>query len=199
MLTEDLSYLTTPPEVGGVYNETAELSIAEVMGYDSVSAIPTGFTSNTSIEGYTVDQSHGAGSYPQAWCVFNQNYTTGEYAWWTGSIGVSPGNPAWFSIEVHEAFVPAGIFIMNEVVSPENFRDAIFQGSNNGTDWDDLLTITDSPNTTGLQQTFDISTGNAYKFFRMYFTTSHASGVSVQAFQIFRKITTVTRVPASRL
>ena len=200
-LTENLSYLTTPPEVGGVYTETAELGISEVMGYSSEPAIPTNFTSNTSIEGYVIDQSHGSGSYPQAWCVFNQKYTTGDYAWYTGSIGMYDyeEQTAWFSIEVPEAFVPVEIFIMNEVQSPENFKDAVFQGSNNGTDWDDLLEITDSPNTTGLQQNFIVSANKAYKIFRMLFTASHASGVSVQAFQIFKKSSTPARVSVQYL
>lgn len=199
--TENLSYLMTPPEVGGVYTGTAELCISEVMGYSPEPAIPTNFTSNTSIEGYVIDQSHGGGSYPQAWCVFNQNYTTGDYAWWTGSIDMYDyeEQTAWFSIEVPEAFVPVEIFIMNEVRSPENFKNAIFQGSNNGTEWDDLLEITDSPNETGLKQNFDVSANKAYKFFRMLFTASHTSGVAVQAFQIFKKSSTPARVSVQYL
>ena len=149
-------------------------------------AIPTTFTSNTSIDGYTINQSHGAGSYPQAWCVFNQNTTTGDYAWWTGNIGVSQDNPAWFSIEVPEAFIPKAFRVMNEISSPQNFKDAVFQGSNDGEVWDDLYSITDSPNTTGYIKLYEFDCNTAYKHFRMLFTASHASGVSVQAFQIFK-------------
>lgn len=195
-LSLDGSVISGSPNVSGSFSSTVKLSCYgaadKIMTIDfviaaSVPAIPTNFTSNTSIEGYVIDQSSGGGEYPQAWCVFNQNYTTGDYAWWTGNVGVSKNNPGWFSIEVPEAFVPTRIFIMNEIVSPENFKDAVFQGSNNGTNWDDLLTITDSPNTTGLQQYFPLSTTSAYKFFRMLFTASHASGVSVQAFQIYKR------------
>lgn len=198
------SVIKGAPTVYGSFSSTVTLSCYgaadKVMTIDfviaaSVPAIPTNFTSNTSIEGYVIDQSSGAGNYPQAWCIFNQNYTTGDYAWWTGGAGVSPDNPGWFSIEVPEAFVPTRIFIMNEIQSAENFKDAVFQGSNNGTDWEDLLEITDSPNTTGLQQYFPLSTTSAYKFFRMLFTASHRGGVSVQAFQIYKRDSTPGGVP----
>ena len=180
---------TGSPSVGRLYASYANTVIGEnsVAG-DGERAIPTGFTSNTSIAGYVIKQSHGAGSYPDAWVVFNLNYTGGDYAWYSGGIGVSQSNPCWFSIQVPEAFCPSAIFIMNEVTTPENFKNAKFQGSNNGTTWDDLLTITDSPNTTGLQQTFAVNTEKTYTHFRMYFTASHASGVSIQAFTIYRSV-----------
>lgn len=180
---------TGSPSVGWLYASYANTVIGEhsVAG-EGEQAIPTGFTSNTSIAGYVIKQSHGAGSYPDAWVVFNLNYTSGDYAWYSGGIGVSQSNPCWFSIQVPEAFCPSAIFIMNEVTTPENFKNAKFQGSNNGTTWDDLLIITNSPNTTGLQQTFAVNTENTYTHFRMYFTASHASGVSIQAFTIYRSV-----------
>lgn len=174
------------PVTGGLYVGIDGALAGNYVALSGEAAIPTGFTSNTSISGYTINQSHGAGSYPKAYCVFNQNYIEGDYAWWSGDIGVSASNPCWFSIEVPEAFIPGGIFLMNELTSPQNFKDAVFQGSNDGSTWTDLLTITDSPDTTGLKQEFNVSCNTAYKHFRMYFTASHAGGVSVQAFMIYK-------------
>lgn len=174
------------PVIGGLYVGIDGALAGNYVALSGEAAIPTGFTSNTSISGYTVNQSHGAGSYSEAYCIFNQNYTDGDYAWWSGDIGVSASNPCWFSIEVPEAFIPGGIFLMNEISSPQNFKDAVFQGSNDGSTWTDLLTITDSPNITGLKQELSVSCNTAYKHFRMYFTASHAGGVSVQAFMIYK-------------
>ena len=165
---------------------------------ENVNAIPAGFVSNTSIAGYVVDQSHGAGSYPEAFVVFNRNSSSGDYAWFSGNIGISAANPAWFSIEVPEAFVPAGIHIMNEIQTPENFKTAIFQGSDNGSSWEDIYTVNDNPNQAGYAQDCFFECDRPYKYFRMFFTASHASGVSVQMFKIYRTTGNVTSLGFDR-
>ena len=175
------------PQEGCLYVITDNCTVGNAVASDAADAIPTGFTSNTSISGYIINQSSGSGSYPQAYVVFNQNYTQGDYAWWTGSVGISESNPGWFSIEVPVAFVPSGIWIMNEIETPENFKTATFQGSDDGSAWDDLYTVSDSPNNRGYQQEHFFNCNKAYKHFRMLFTASHTSGVSVQAFKIYKK------------
>lgn len=181
-----LSGAYTTPKLGDMFVVVDNCIVGNSIASDVISAIPTGFTSNTSIDGYVIDQSSGSGSYSEAWCIFNQNYTESDYAWWTGDVGVSENNPAWFSIEVPEAFAPTGIWIMNEIVSPQNFKTAIFQGSNDNSTWDNIYTISNSPNTTGYQQEHTFVCETAYKYFRMLFTASHSSGVSVQAFKIYK-------------
>ena len=172
------------PNEGAIY----VTSSGYVIGNEVYSqpAIPTGFISNTSISGYVVNQSTGSGSYPQAWVVFNLDTTTPDYAWWTGNMGLSAENPAWISIQVPQPFIPSKIFIANEIESPQNFRNAEFQGSNDGTTWTTLHTITDSPDTTGYQQYIPISASSAYSHFRLYITSSYNSGVSIQAFTIYK-------------
>lgn len=175
------------PKVGGLYVVANGHTVGMAIASDSEAAIPTGFTSNTSIPGYIVNQSSGDGSYPQAWVVFNQVDNIGDYAWWSGNIGVTSNNPCWFSIELPVAIQPTGIMIMNEIETPENFKTAIFQGSNNGSSWTDLYTINNSPNTAGYKKEYPFVCNTAYRYFRMLFTASHSSGVSVQCFQIFKK------------
>ena len=174
------------PKIGRLYALADNCTVGNEIASDAADAIPRGFTSNTSIDGYVINQSSGGGSYPDAWCIFNQNYTEGDYAWWTGSVGISESNPGWFSIEVPVAFVPSGIWIMNEIQSPENFKNAVFQGSNDGSTWEDIYTINNRPNTEGYRQEHLFSCNKAYNHFRMFFTASHASGVSIQAFKIYK-------------
>jgi hypothetical protein len=119
--------------------------------------------------------------------VFNQRYDEPDYAWFTGYITVSEDAPAWFSIELPEAVQPSSIMIMNEIESPMNFKNAVFQGSNDGAQWHDLLHIDDSPDKGGLQQGLAVDTSEKFKHFRMLFTAAHSNGVSVQAFQIYTK------------
>ncbi len=174
------------PKIGRLYALADNCTVGNEIASDAADAIPRGFTSNTSIDGYVINQSSGGGSYPDAWCIFNQNYTGGEYAWWTGSVGISESNPGWFSIEVPEAFVPSGIWIMNEIQSPENFKNAVFQGSNDGSTWEDIYTINNSPNTEGYRQEHLFNCNKSYNHFRMLFTASYAGGVSIQAFKIYK-------------
>lgn len=79
-----------------------------------VPAIPTGFTSNTSMEGYVVNQSHVAEGYPEAWCVFNQDTSPQGMFWWSGE-GDIDNAPEWISIEVPEAFTP----VLVEIYRPD--------------------------------------------------------------------------------
>ncbi len=174
------------PKIGSLYALADNCTVGNEIASDATDAIPRGFTSNTSIDGYVINQSSGSGSYPDAWCIFNQNYTEGDYAWWTGDVGISESNPGWFSIEVPEAFVPSGIWIMNEIQTPQNFKTAVFQGSNDGSTWEDIYTINNSPNTEGYRQEHLFNCNKSYNHFRMLFTASYAGGVSIQAFKIYK-------------
>ena len=181
------NYVGQQPEVNKIY--TANDST--IIGFSALQslkiAIPTDFVSNTP-EGYIIDRnSHNW--YRDAYVVFNLNKTDGDYAWYT-NVTPTEQNPVWISIKVPVAFVPKKIYIMNQVQSPANFKDAIFQASNNGSDWVDLLTITDSPNTVAYEQYHNINTNVAYTYFRMLFTSSwgQVGGVSIQCFTIYKSI-----------
>jgi hypothetical protein len=91
----------------------------------------------------------------------------------------------WFSVELPNAIKPTGIFIMNEIQSPEYFKTAVFQGCNDGASWEDIVELT-NVGVYGYKQTVDINTQNAYKYFRMLFTSSYGRAVSIQAFMIYK-------------
>ena len=172
------------PVVGALHAVAGTVVVGSpIAQHASGPAIPTGFTSDTSIPGYIITASHEA---QPAYYAFNMNKTQGDYCWWTDSTTISPESPVWFAIQLPRPVVPASIYIMNEISTPENFEDAQFQGSNDGTTWTTLLTITGSPDTEGLEQTINVPAANQapYTHFRMLFTKSHSSSLSVQAFTI---------------
>ena len=180
---------THTPEISCCYATQDSCLVGRPVALNAAGpAVTTTFTSNADAlsKGYVIDQSSGDGAYPEACVVFNMNRTEGDYAWWTGNVGVSPSNPGWFTIEFPEAFVPSKIFIKNEVLSPEDFKNATFQGANETGGWDDLVSIVDSPSSIGYEQEHLISTSKKYKKFRMLFTESHSSGVSIQCFMIYK-------------
>jgi len=149
-----------------------------------VSAVPTTFTSNTSISGYVCSASNtNSSNYP--WKIWKQDYTTSEWAWWPGNVSL----PQWVQIEVPEAFVPTSFMVMNEIATPASMKAGIFQGSNNGSNWTDLYTISDWPADAGYRNTMELSTNNAYKYYRLYVTDGWVSGdaVSIQAMKIFKR------------
>ena len=174
------------PASGSLYVTSGGYAIGNAVSNGNKRAIPTGFTSNTSISGYVVSQSHGDGGYPEAWVVFNLDTTTPDYAWWSGDIGVYEENPVWISIQVPQPFVPTQIFIANEVYTDENFQNADFQGSNDGETWTTLHSITNSPDSAGYKQYIPISASSAYSHFRLYITSAYHPGVSIQAFTIYK-------------
>ena len=175
------------PTTGSLYVTSGGYALGNPVSDGHKRAIPTGFTSNTSISGYVVSQSTGDGEYPEAFVVFNLDTTTPDYAWWSGDVGgVYAGHHAWISIQVPQPFIPTQIFIANEIYSPENFLNAEFQGSNDGENWTTLHSITNNPDSAGYQQYIPISASSAYSNFRMLFTSAYGNGVSLQAFTIYR-------------
>ena len=151
---------------------------------ENISAIPETFTANDSISGYLCSASlTDSDNYP--WKVWTQSYSTSEWTWWSGPVSL----PQWIQIEVPAAFVPSAFMVMNEIASPLNMKSGVFQGSNNGSDWTDLYTISNWGNTAGYKETIELTTNTAYRYFRLYVTEGWQSdaGVSIQAMQIFRK------------
>ena len=177
------------PVVGDCYAYSGTKLLGRAVALSKANAVPTDFTSDTSHAGYTMLYSHVDGVYPYVYVVFNQDYTTADYGWYSGNVKMttdtSTSANCWFGIELPEAISPTGIFIMNEVHSPENFKTAVFQGCNDGASWENIIDIAGS-NSAGYKQNIPITGANAYKYFRVLFTSAYGSGVSVQAFMIYK-------------
>lgn len=123
-----------------------------------------------------------------AYYAFDGDTTTEERCWWTGEVGqITPQNPAWITYYFPQAIVPTQVKIYNELASPCNIKNAVIQGSNDNSNWTDLYTITNSPDTTGYVNTCNIETNNSYKYFRVYITDGYDAqyGVSIQEIEIF--------------
>lgn len=165
-------------EIMWLYNKTPQLR----------SIIPSGFTSNTSMNGYVIDQdSFSYTSSPNAWQVFNGNESSRDYGYVSANKDISPENPAWFSISLPSAIIPYKICYCNEIQSPENFKTAIFQARNSDAEeWEDLLEIT-NPNEIAYRALLLINNeeNKAYSQFRMLFTSAYNSMVTLQSFEIY--------------
>lgn len=134
--------------------------------------------SSNSQDGYVASASsddHTLGA--QIWKAFDKDTTTPEDTWYTGPASM----PQWIMLECPEPVRLTSCMIMNEVSTPESFRSGYIQGSNDGSNFDTLYTITDRPNTTGLQVTYTFDNNKYYKYLRVYCTASYgSSGLSIQ-------------------
>lgn len=108
--------------------------------------------------------------------AFNKDTTTADDCWYTGSVSM----PQWIMLECPEPVRLTSCMIVNENKTPVNFKSGYIQGSNDGNTFDTLYTITDRPNTTGLQETYAFDNNTYYKYLRVYCTASHGSGLSIQ-------------------
>lgn len=133
---------------------------------------------SASQDGYVVTSNYNSSeSGADNWKAFDKDTTTSENCWWSGAY---PNTPVWIQLEVPTAVIPTSCTIYNEVATPANFKDAVLQGSNDGINYDDLYTITNSPNTAGYSQTYNITTNTAYKYLRLSCTSYWDVGVSLQ-------------------
>lgn len=122
--------------------------------------------------------------------AFDKDTTTPDYCWYTGSVSM----PQWIMLECPEPVRLTSCMIMNEVSSPVNFKSGYIQGSNDGSSFDNLYTITDRPDTTGLQVTYTFDNNKYYKYLRVYCTESYGSGLSIQEIE-FKGFVKSTSVP----
>ena len=158
--------------------EISSLHITDLAEYNKVYANPV-MTSN-SMNGWTASANR-ANSGCEAYKGFNKDLS-GENCWWTGN---SPSYPCWISLSFDTLYKIRSVEIMNEVASPENFRNALIQfRTSEDDDWETLYEIKDRPNVTAYIEEYPIDSDTAYKEFRLFITSSHSSTVSIQNINI---------------
>lgn len=112
--------------------------------------------------------------------AFDKDTTTSDYCWYTGSVAM----PQWIMLECPEPVRLTSCMIMNEITTPVNFKSGYIQGSNDGSNFDTLYTITDRPDTAGLQVTYTFDNNKYYKYLRVYCTEQwsgpYGDGLSIQ-------------------
>lgn len=132
-------------------------------------------TSNSQ-DGYVASASVSASTSNGPYRAFDKDITGQDLCWYTGSVSM----PQWIMLECPEPVRLTSCMIMNEVKTPESFKSGYIQGSNDGSTFDTLYTITDRAATAGLQTTYQIDTNNYYKYLRVYCTATSGNGLSVQ-------------------
>lgn len=189
-LLNDASYLRSDTfswQSGNIYvsayntlvEEKATASEQKYITEDFKNQIMTAETTN----GWTATASNTNGSY-SAWKAFNGNFTTGNDCWYSGSLS-SATTESWIQLQSPEANYIKSVYIKNEIETAQNFKNAIIQGSTDGSIWDDLYTITDRPNTVGYEETYTVNSNNKYNYVRLLITENYTtSGVSIQEIEI---------------
>lgn len=131
--------------------------------------------SSNSQDGYVASASRTeTTNYPYR--AFDKDTTGQDLCWYTGSVSM----PQWIMLECPKPVRLTSCMIMNEVQTPESFKSGYIQGSNDGSTFDTLYTITDRASTAGLQTTYQIDTNNYYKYLRVYCTATSGNGLSIQ-------------------
>ena len=134
------------------------------------------FSSNTN-GGLTLSASHES---TPAWYAFNGDKTTGDNCWWTNHGVTSTSNPCWIQLKSAVKLKLNQVVIRNEHNTPENFKTAYLQVSNDGSSWTNVVTISGT-NTGGYETTVNFTVSDGYYYYRLYFTESYSSGgVSIQ-------------------
>lgn len=149
-------------------------------------------TSNSQ-DGYVASASVSSSASGSAiYKAFNKDTTSSEDAWYTGSVSM----PQWIMLECPEAVRLTSCKIMNEVSTPENFKSGYIQGSNDGSSFDTLYTITNRPNTTGYSETYTFENTTYYKYLRVYFTATYSGGISIQEIEFKGFVKDASAVPS---
>lgn len=137
---------------------------------------------------YTLSANHYTDNEP-AYKAMDGDTTTSENCWWTNMYGgPTESDPAWWQIKSDKKLKITNIKIHNEVASPVNFGTAIWQGSNDGSDWVNLANITGT-NTAGYTTTVSLNPSDGYYYHRLLITASlpsnyASSGVSIQEIEL---------------
>lgn len=120
-----------------------------------------------------------------AWWAFDGDTTTSENCWWTAHGRATEDNPCWIVYKYDKPVTPKGMWIMNEIASPENMRDAYIQLSNNGSDWETVYTITNRPDSYEYTETYTFDNTEKYQYVRLFVFNGHGGGgVSIQEIKI---------------
>lgn len=159
--------------------EKATASEQKYISEDFKNQIMTAETTND----WTATASNTNGSY-SAWKAFNGNFTTSNDCWYSGNLS-STTTESWIQLQSPEPNYIKSVYIKNEIETAQNFKNAIIQGSTDGSIWDNLYTITDRPNTVGYEETYTVNSNNKYNYVRLLITENYTtSGVSIQEIEI---------------
>lgn len=146
-----------------------------------------------SMDGYVITASSnfvdGLGS--DMYKAFDKDLDTNDSCWYTGNVSM----PQWIMLECPTPVRVTSCMIKNEVYTPVNFKSGYIQGSNDGSSFDTLYTISNRADTTGLAETYTFENSKYYKYLRVYCTESYGSGLSIQEIEFSGYVKSEGAVP----
>ncbi|QQG29684.1 discoidin domain-containing protein [Pectobacterium carotovorum] len=186
---------TLRPYVGKLYNlaqsgnfySSPIKSDGESIEIDAVNKtlIPA-MTANNSSVGYTVDASSEYSSQYAAWTAFNG--TLNRY--WASKTVPTVANPHWLRITMATPVLIDTYRITNENLNPGPLspKSWMFQGSNDGTTWNTLHTVSnDTRDARGAVREYTFTNNTPYSSFRILITEQNAGPhVQIGELEIFR-------------
>ncbi|MFJ5511084.1 discoidin domain-containing protein [Pectobacterium jejuense] len=186
---------TLRPYVGKLYNlaqsgnfySSSIKSDGESIEIDAVNKtlIPV-MTANNSSVGYTVDASSEYSTQYAAWTAFNG--TLNRY--WASKTVPTVANPHWLRITMAAPVLIDTYRITNENLNPGPLspKSWMFQGSNDGTAWNTLHTVSnDTRDGRGAVREYTFTNDTPYSSFRILITAQNAGPhVQIGELEIFR-------------
>ncbi|MCY9850226.1 discoidin domain-containing protein [Pectobacterium jejuense] len=186
---------TLRPYVGKLYNlaqsgnfySSSIKSDGESIEIDAVNKtlIPV-MTANNSSVGYTVDASSEYSTQYAAWTAFNG--TLNRY--WASKTVPTVANPHWLRITMAAPVLIDTYRIINENLNagPLSPKSWMFQGSNDGTTWNTLHTVSnDTRDGRGAVREYTFTNDTPYSSFRILITEQNAGPhVQIGELEIFR-------------
>ena len=126
-------------------------------------------------------------SQPAFW-AFNGEENKGDDCWWTAHGRATESNPCWITFYYPSPVDIIGMWIKNEIVTPENVCNANIQVSNDNQTWKTVYTIINRPNESGYEELYKFNAGGKYQYIRLYVTYGYSSGgISIQQIKIRSK------------
>jgi hypothetical protein len=174
----------------GFYSTTvkADGKIINISGSSSSSLVPA-MTSNTAPAGYVASASSSFSSSYLPFQAFDKSTTSGG---WISSTTPTTASPQWIRIDLPSAQTVGGYAITNRInaafdmVNPNTWT---FEGSNDGTNWTILQTVTnDTNNNVGAVRPFTLSSPATFSKYRLNITARNgttAAFVTLHELDIF--------------
>ena len=170
----------------GTYCALAELGLTTEPALQAVNYVVDDYAvpvmASASQDGYVISAKSSHSDYP-AWRAFDRNSST---SWACGGDDKSDGDKncdVWIQAELASAKVVNCLTLVSQSGGENQCpRDFTLKGSNNGTDWTTLLTVTnqDTFNT----QSWEVSNTTAYTYYRLHITKNNVANGHISLSQL---------------
>lgn len=130
--------------------------------------------------------------------VYNNNYAyyafdNNDRTFWQGIDGVVP---AWIGYKFLNKVIVRCIQVKNRIDGGGNTcpKDIIVQGSNDGTNWNDIANYTNSNRVDGGKWKFNVNANTSYKYWRLNITSLVSQGLNIAELQFYGRASAQTNI-----